>query len=186
LYFVSIHPFEDGNGRVARGISEKILAKRTDPPQLSSLSATVLVHRLEYYKMLERANKSNEVTLWLRWFAGIAIESQERTQKQIDFVIQKSSLVRSISDALNARQSKVLMRMCREGFSGFAGGLSAGNYVAIAKTSPATARRDLAELVEMNALTRTGIKRHTRYQLAIPQRKIPRIIIDDDGEVIDS
>ena len=184
LYFVSIHPFEDGNGRVARGVSEKILSNRTHSPQLSSLSATLLAHRLEYYKMLERANKSNEVSPWLRWFAGIALESQERTQNQIDFIIQKSSLLTSISDAVNARQLKVLLRMCREGSSGFTGGLSAGNYVTIAKTSPATARRDLAELVEMNALTRTGIKRHTRYQLAIPMQKNPRIKIDDSGEIV--
>ena len=185
LYFVSIHPFEDGNGRIARGISEKFLAQCTNPPQLSSLSTTILARRMEYYDMLKQATKSNEVTLWLRWFAGIAIEAQQRTQAQIDFIIQKSTLLTEISDALNQRQLKVLLRMCREGASGFVGGLSAGNYVSITKTSPATARRDLAELVEMNALTRTGEKRHTRYQLAIPLRKVPRFIIDDEGEVIE-
>lgn len=85
---------------------------------------------------------------------------------------------------LNARQQAVLLRMLREGPGGFVGGLSAGKYITIAKTSPATATRDLADLVARGALVRTGDRRHARYQLPIPLRPTPRVTISETGEVI--
>lgn len=74
--------------------------------------------------------------------------------------------------------------MFGEGPNGFTGGLSAGNYVRIAKASPATATRDLTELIEKGALTRTGERRHTRYHLPVPLRPVPRITIDASGEIV--
>ncbi|KAA0220331.1 MAG: Fic family protein [Planctomycetota bacterium] len=184
LYFESIHPFEDGNGRIGRGIAEKALAQSLGRATLTALAATILVKRRLYYDALEAANKCNEITEWLAWFAATSIEAQQRTLSQVEFLIDKTKLLDRLRGQLNSRQEAVLLRMFREGPEGFKGGLSAGNYVSIAKVSPATATRDLAELVEKGALTRTGERRHTRYHLPIPLRPVPRITIDASGEVV--
>jgi Fic family protein len=184
IYFESIHPFEDGNGRIGRAISEKALSQGLGGPALTALAATILLRRRAYYDALERSNKHIEITAWLAWFAGIALEAQQRTQARIAFVVDKSRLLDRVRSELNERQLKVLLRVLREGPEGFEGGLSAGNYVSIAKTSPATATRDLAHLVDLGALIRSGERRHTRYQLAIPLRTVPTLRIDEGGSVV--
>src|SRR5690606_983255 len=75
LYFETIHPFEDGNGRVGRAISEKALAQGLGGPTLTGLATTILAHRPAYYAMLESSNKSNDIEAWLAWFAGIGLEA---------------------------------------------------------------------------------------------------------------
>jgi Fic family protein len=184
LYFESIHPFEDGNGRIGRSISEKALAQALGSPTHTALAATILVHRRAYYEALEASNKGNEITDWLAWFAGIALEAQARTRTQVEFLIDKTKLLDRVRDELNERQLKVLLRMLREGSAGFEGGLSAGNYVTIAKTSTATATRDLADMAAKGALTRTGERRYTRYHLPIPLRRASTVTIHEDGNVI--
>ncbi len=184
LYFESIHPFEDGNGRIGRAISEKALAQNLGRPTLTALAATILVRQRSYYETLEASNKGNEISRWLAWFAGIALESQKRTQAQVEFLIDKTKLLDRLRGDINERQQAVLLRVLREGSEGFKGGLSAGNYVSIAKTSPATARRDLADLVDKGALTRTGDRRHARYHLTIPLHPVSPITIDEDGNVV--
>jgi Fic family protein len=163
LYFVSIHPFEDGNGRIARAISEKVLAQGLGRPSLTALSVTIERRRRAYYDALERANKTNEVTDWLIWFADTVLEAQRQTQRWIDFLIAKARLLERLRGRTNERQNRVLLRMMREGPEGFKGGLSTGNYISIAGSSPATARRDLSELVRLGALVRTGERKGTRY-----------------------
>src|SRR5450755_308172 len=79
LYFETIHPFEDGNGRIGRAIAEKSLAQSLGQPTLIVLAATILGRRASYYHGLEAASKRNEITDWLAWFAGITIEAQQRT-----------------------------------------------------------------------------------------------------------
>jgi len=184
LYFETIHPIEDGNGRIGRSIAEKVLAQGLGQPSLTALAATMLAHRKEYYDALESANKANEITRWLAWFAGIALEAQERTLANVEFVLDKAKLLDRLRNELNARQLAVLLRMLREGPEGFKGGLSAGNFTRISKASAATATRDLADLVERGALTRTGEKKHTRYHLPIPLRLTPRITIDEGGNIV--
>lgn len=186
LYFESIHPFEDGNGRIGRGVAEKVLAQALDQPTLTALAATILVRRRAYYEALEAANKRNEITLWLSWFAGICLEAQGRTIAHVEFLIDKTRLLDRLRDHLYERQQATLHRMFREGPSGFKGGLSAGNYVSITKASPATATRDLAELVDLGALNRTGERRHTRYHLAIPLRPVPAISVNAEGDMTES
>ena len=93
LYFESIHPFEDGNGRIGRAIAEKALAQCFGQPTLIALAATILSRRKAYYAALEAANKGNEVTAWLSWFAGIAIEAQRRTTARVEFLIEKTRLL---------------------------------------------------------------------------------------------
>jgi Fic family protein len=165
LYFVCIHPFEDGNGRIGRAISEMVLSQGLGEPALLALSQTIQSDRKRYYAMLERSNKELEVTAWLEYFAETVLEAQAYALCLVDFLIAKTRLYDRLVGSLNERQEKVLARMFREGVEGFKGGLSAENYMAITGTSPATATRDLADLVVKGALTRTGERRHTRYWL---------------------
>lgn len=181
LYFESIHPFEDGNGRIGRAIAEKALAQCSGRPTLTALAATILTRRKAYYAALEAANKNNEVTVWLSWFAGIAIEAQRRTMAHVEFLIAETRLLDRLRGQLNPRQDKALLRILRQGPEGFKGGLSAGNYVSITGASPATATRDLADLVDKSALVRVGERRHARYHIAIPAKKVSPVIVDEHG-----
>lgn len=165
LYFVCIHPFEDGNGRIGRGISEKVLAQTFGEPTLIALSHIIQKHRKDYYNALECANKSNEINDWLNYFAHTALNAQAYTQIYIEFLIGKTKLYDRLRGKLNERQEKVLTRMFKEGPEGFKGGLSADNYLSITRTSRATATRDLNELVTLKALQKTGKNRSTRYTL---------------------
>jgi Fic family protein len=172
LYFESIHPFEDGNGRVGRAISEKALAQSLGQPTLTALAATILARRKSYYEILEASNKKNEITNWLVWFADAAIEAQRRTIAMVEFLIDKTKLLDRLKGQLNERQEKALLRMFREGPEGFRGGLTAGKYSAITRASPATTTRDLADLVAKGALLREGERRHARYRLSVPLRPV--------------
>jgi Fic family protein len=183
LYFESVHPFEDGNGRIGRAIAEKALAQSLDQPTLTALAATILARRKTYYEALEAANKENEITRWLMWFAGITIEAQRRTIALVEFLIDKTKLLDRLKGQLNARQEKALLRMFREGPEGFRGGLSAGKYSSITGASPATSTRDLADLVAKGALAREGERRYARYHLSVPLRPVPHVVLTEQGEI---
>src|SRR5665213_2904123 len=167
LYFVCIHPFEDGNGRIGRALAEKSLAQNLGQPSLIALAWTIERKRKDYYAALERNNKDIEITDWLRYFAGTILEAQHNTIARVDFYVAKAKFYGKHRGTLNERQEKVIERMFREGIDGFEGGLSAENYISITGTSRATATRDLQDLVEKGALTRTGELRHTRYHLCL-------------------
>jgi Fic family protein len=171
LYFVCVHPFEDGNGRIGRALAEKSLAQNLGQPSLIALAFTIERKRKDYYAALERNNKENEITSWLEYFANTVLEAQDNTIKRVDFHIAKAKLYERLRGHLNERQEKVIARMFREGIDGFKGGLSAEKYIGITKTSRATATRDLTDLVEKGALTKTGELRHTRYHLNISETK---------------
>jgi Fic family protein len=185
LYFESLHPFEDGNGRIGRAIAEKALAQSVGQPTLIALAATMLARRTSYYAALEAASKGNDITDWLAWFAGITIEAQRRTLALIDFLIDKAKLFDRLKGELNERQEKALLRMFREGPEGFKGGLSAGKYGTITGASPATTTRDLADLTEKGALVRTGERKHARYHLSIPLKPVQRVTVNGAGELIE-
>ncbi|MFT4075620.1 MAG: Fic family protein [Asticcacaulis sp.] len=165
LWFESIHPFEDGNGRIGRAIAEKALAQGLSIPVITGMAGTLLKHRKDYYAALERASKTLDITDWLIWFADKTIESQQRTLAQIEFILAKSQMFGRLRGKLNTRQEKALLRMFAEGPDGFKGGLSAANYMSITGAPSATATRDLTALVEMEALIRTGERKSTRYSL---------------------
>jgi len=186
LYFESIHPFEDGNGRIGRAIAEKALAQGIGQPTLTALAATILARRKSYYEALEAANKENEITGWLMWFAGAAIEAQRRTIALVEFLIDKTKLLDRLKDQLNERQGKALLRMFREGPDGFRGGLSAGKYRSITGASPATTTRDLSDLVAKGALVREGERRHARYHLSVPLRRVPHVSVTEQGDLAES
>jgi len=167
LHFVSVHPFEDGNGRIGRALSEKALSQSLGQPTLIALSHTICKNRSVYYKALETNNKHLEITEWLVYFAQTVLEAQRYTQRFIDFLIEKTKLYDRLRGQLNPRQEKVLARMFREGLEGFTGGLSAENYLKITNTSRATATRDLQDLVEKGVFHKTGELKHTRYWLSM-------------------
>jgi len=168
LYFVCIHPFEDGNGRIARALAEKALSQALGYPTLIALSHTIQKNKKAYYAALEHANKSNEITDWLIYFANTILDAQPYTQQVIEFLIEKTKLYDRIKNQINSRQEKVIARLFEEGLEGFEGGLSAENYIRIADTSRATATRDLQDLVEKGVLLRRGELKSTRYVLNIP------------------
>ena len=143
----------------------------------------MLLRRKEYYTALEAASKDNEITSWIAWFASITIEAQRRTLARVEFMVDKTKLLDGLRGRLNDRQEKALLRMLREGPEGFTGGLSAGNYMTITRAAPATATRDLADMVTKGALRRTGERRHARYHLAIPLRPVQAVTIDENGRL---
>lgn len=167
LYFESIHPFEDGNGRIGRAIAEKAVAQATGKPAMLALSQVIYAQRKRYYTMLEASNKSMHIDAWLAYFAATLLEAQSVCRKLVAFIIQKTKFHDRFRDRLNARQQKVIARIFREGINGFAGGLSAENYLAITGTSRATATRDLTDLVQQQALRKTGTGKGTRYWLQL-------------------
>jgi Fic family protein len=167
LYFVCIHPFDDGNGRIARALAEKALSQGLGEASLISLSQVIEKHRKQYYAMLDASNRDLEVTDWLEYFSKTALEALELSQKSIEFSLKKGEFYRLYENKLNLRQEKVISRIFKEGIQGFKGGLSAENYISITKTSRATATRDLQELVEMGVLVKTGNLKGTRYYLEL-------------------
>jgi Fic family protein len=169
LYFVSIHPFEDGNGRIGRALAEKSIAEGLGHPVLIALSATIHRARKTYYDMLEHSNKRNEITDWLVYFAETILRAQGESQKWIDFLIETTRMLDRLRGHLNERQEKAVLRMAREGPNGFKGGLSAEKYLAITGTSRATSTRDLQDLVEKRVLVSSGRLKGTRYWLVIQE-----------------
>ncbi len=167
LYFVSIHPFEDGNGRIGRAIVEKVLAQELKLPSLIALSEIIDNKKKAYYDALEKQNKYNHITSWLEYFSKTILQAQKYTIKQVEFVIQTAKFFDRYKHQLNDRQTKVIARILKEGPSGFKGGLSAKNYMVIAGTSSTTATRDLKDLVAKNILSKTGDLKSTRYWLKL-------------------
>ncbi len=167
LYFVCIHPFEDGNGRIGRAIAEKALAQCFGQPTLIALADTIERNKKAYYNALEQGNKTNTITTWLEYFSETVLTAQNQTQANIEFLIKKTKFYDRLRGQFNARQSKVLERMFREGINGFKGGLSAENYLRITGTSRATTTRDLQDLVSKKALLRTGARKYARYWIIL-------------------
>jgi Fic family protein len=165
LYFVCIHPFEDGNGRIGRAIAEKILSERLGQPSLISLSHTLEKYKNQYYDALERNNKRLEISDWPEYFTEMAILSLNRSLRLVEFIIAKTKFHDFFKHKLNERQLKTAERMFQEGQDGFQRGLSLSNYLNVTKTSRATATRDLLGLVEMGAFKKTGEIKGTRYFL---------------------
>jgi Fic family protein len=176
LYFVTIHPLEDGNGRVGRAIAEKALAQTLGRPTLLALADAIKRCQKDYYRALHDASQTNEITRWLTWFADTVVQAQHSTQARAEFLIEKTKLLDRLRGLLNPRQEKALLRMLEEGPEGFKGGMSADKYIRLTETSRATATRDLQDLVKKGALIRRGELRHTRYFLAIPAQTISPLL----------
>ena len=168
FFFECIHPFEDGNGRIGRALAEKALAQSLGEPTLIALSRAIMRRRAAYYRALESAGRSLDVTDWLVWFADTVLEGQRWSERRLVRLIEQTRMFDRLRERLNPRQEKALLRLFREEPEGFKGGLSAANYRRITRASASTATRDLADLVAKGALRRTGERRHARYRLDVP------------------
>jgi Fic family protein len=167
LYFESIHPFEDGNGRIGRAIAEKALSQGLGYPPMLSLSHAIEENKKAYYDALHTASKTNEITAWIHYFVNIILKAQIEAENQINFILKKTMFFDKYKDMLNERQLKVIKRMMRSGVKGFEGGMSAKKYIAITDTSKATATRDLQHLLSIGAFNQMGSGRSVRYELAL-------------------
>ena len=168
LWFVTLHPFDDGNGRIVRAIGDLLLARAEGSPQrFYSLSAQIQRERKAYYGILERTQKGGgEITGWLLWFLDTLHRAVERAHSSLDTVLVKVRFwQRFAGTSLNGRQVKLLNRL----LDGFEGNLTSSKWAAMAKCSPDTALRDLTELVALGILRKSAAGgRSTRYELTPP------------------
>lgn len=167
LYFETIHPFEDGNGRIGRAIAEKALSQTIGRPLVLSLSRTIEAAKKEYYDALEKAQRSNEITIWISYFMKTSLAALKEAEEQIEFTLKKTKFFDRFREKLNHRQFNVIRRMLDEGAKGFQGGMNARKYIGLTKASKATATRDLQQLLEMDAFLLAGKAggRSTSYQV---------------------
>ena len=165
LWFETIHPFEDGNGRVGRAIADQALAQSEGSAQrFYSLSSQLQKEKSEYYDMLERSQKSLDVTDWLVWFLACFSRAIEGAEAVTSRVLKKADFWQTQTpDPFSERQRKVLNRL----FDGLEGKLTAKKWAALAKCSVPTAQRDINELLERGVLRRNpGAGKNTSYELA--------------------
>jgi len=165
LYFESIHPFQDGNGRIGRAIAEKALSQGIGRPVMLSLSKTIENNKKKYYRQLEKAQHSLEIDSWIRYFVETVLEAQKETEQVLDYTLKKVKFFDLYREVLNERQEKVIKRMLDEGPKGFTGGMNAKKYGSICRISKATATRDLQYLTESNVLVVSGSGRSTSYRI---------------------
>jgi len=159
LWFVTLHPFEDGNGRLARAITDMALSQdERQPMRFFNLSAQILREREGYYDILERTQRGSvDVTDWLAWFLGQVEASATAAEKTVANTLSKARFwLRHQASALNERQRKALNRLLDAGRDGFEGGINTRKYMSLTKASRATAYRELSALVEKGCLTPTG------------------------------
>lgn len=167
LYFESIHPFEDGNGRIGRAIVEKSLSQSCRTHAVLGLSQSINKNKKAYYTMLERSSASLNIDEWVKYFADTILDAQQHSIELVEFIINKAKFYEKYHTLLNDRQRKVIARVFKEGPMGFKGGLSAEKYISITGASRATTTRDLVELVSYGALQKTGVGKGTRYLLQL-------------------
>jgi Fic family protein len=165
LYFETIHPFEDGNGRIGRVIAEKTLAQGLKRPILMSLSTAIEADRKAYYSVLKKAQRTNEITEWIQYFSEIILKAQQEFIETINFLLKKTIFFDKYKSQLNESQIKVINRMLEEGEVSFVGGMNARKYQSISQVSKATATRHLQDLVEKGILVAQKGGRSTQYQV---------------------
>ena len=172
LYFECIHPFEDGNGRMGRAIAEIALSQELGYPAPLSLSSVIEPRRKGYYEALRRTSSqdSMDITHWLSWWTQCVVDAQIEARARFAFLAARKQFWRACGDRVNDRQKKTLTRMLREGPANLKKDMSAKRHMRLTGCSKATASRDLAALVRMEALERLpGGGRSTRYAIRLPE-----------------
>lgn len=166
LWFVTIHPFDDGNGRIARAIADMALARSEDSSQrFYSMSAQIRLERTDYYAILERTQKGDiDITAWLEWFLACLDSAFDGAETTLGAVMRKARFWEALAgQTLSERQAKVVNRL----LDGFEGKLTTSKWAALTKASTDTALRDITDLVERGILTKDeGGGRSTSYLLA--------------------
>jgi Fic family protein len=172
LWFVTIHPFDDGNGRIARAIADMALARADQTRErFYSMSSGIEAQRREYYLQLESAQRGSlDVTAWLAWFLQCLDETLDSATSSLSAVLDKARLWQVVNpDPVNERQRQVVNRM----LDGFSGHLTTSKYAKLAGWSTDTALRDIRELLQRGILIKNpGGGRSTSYRLAKPDELV--------------
>lgn len=168
LWFVTVHPFEDGNGRIARALTDMALAQ-DDKQRVRyyALSAEIMTGREDYYNVLEKTQKGScDITQWLLWFLSCFTRAIKHSDDLLNGVFSKAEFWRThAQDKLTDRQRKVINRLLDAGPEGFEGGLTTQKFASMTHCSRVTAYRELDQLFEMGILKRCGQGRSVRYEL---------------------
>jgi len=180
LWFVIIHPYEDGNGRIARAITDYILAQGTTFTQfkLYSISTAINSDRKGYYDILDKTtnlfkNREFDITPWVEWHLNTLKNAMQSGLKSIEYLVQKTKFWdKHREHALNERQIKVLNKILDMGSENFEGGISTKKYISLTKVSKATAVRDIAQLVEVGCIKQIegSSGRNIKYELNLDDR----------------
>jgi Fic family protein len=169
LWFVAVHPFDDGNGRIARTLTDMALAQDENlSTRFYSLSSQIMLEREVYYEVLEHTNKGNvDITEWLQWFLQCMSRAIQRSNELLSNIMQKARFwKRHVQTDLSDRQRKAINRLLEAGPGGFEGGLTNRKYAGITHISRATAQRELADLVTKGILRPNPAKgRSASYDL---------------------
>ena len=187
LWFVSIHPFDDGNGRIARAISDMILAS-LDPQTLHyySLSSQILKDKSHYYKVLERTTRGDgDISEWLEWYCKAFIAAIENSNHMLSQVLRKSTFWQTYAGIIMTERQKMVLNMYLDGYEGK---LTVKNWAKLADVSRDTAVRDIETLVEKGVLTPTpGRVRDIPYSINYTPQPLAspfsEIAIHNDGEL---
>ena len=171
LYFVLIHPFDDGNGRIARAITDYVLAQSSlANANFYSISTMIYKNRKEYYFVLDKAykNTNHDISLWIRWFVKLLEDSIEDTLLKVEVVQAKAKFWdKHINTKLNDRQKKVIQKMLSHLPLKFEGGMKTNKYMSLTKSQRLTASRDIADLVKKGILKSHGKGRSVYYEILI-------------------
>jgi len=177
IWFVIIHPYDDGNGRIARAITDYVLSRNTSTTQfkLYSISTAINSDRKGYYDILDKTtnlflNKEFDLTPWILWHLGILNNAMEQSLKNIEYLVQKTKFWdKHRNQALNERQIKVMNKILDMGSENFEGGLNTKKYINLTKVSKATAVRDITQLVEFGCIEQIdGMSgRNVKYRVVV-------------------
>lgn len=177
--FITIHPFEDGNGRIARALTDMTLAQDERlRVRFYSFSSQIMEERDEYYTILEQCQKGDgDITKWLLWFLGCFVRAVEHSEILISKVLTKAEFwQRHTQTIMNKRQRKVVNRLFDAGKGGFEGSLTTRKYVSIAKVSRATAYREISDLISKNVLLQNqGKGRNISYDLVWSENRVQNL-----------
>lgn len=169
FWFITLHPFDDGNGRITRALTDLALAQAdAQSIRLYAMSAAILASRSDYYRILEKSQSNNtNITEWLEWFLLTLNTTLQMALAAIDRILQKKFFWQHFhAEKFSAEQRKILNRLLDGGERGFEGGISAAQYQKVAKVSKATATRHLSDLLDRGCLQKLpGGGRSTRYQV---------------------
>ena len=172
LWFVTLHPFEDGNGRIARAISELLLARSDEQSyRFYSMSTQIRKERNAYYDLLEKTQKGSlDITNWLEWFLNCLLRAIENSEKLLEKIIYKHSFwLKHSKVTINDRQRKMLNMLLDD----FEGVLNTTKWAKIVKCSPDTALRDIQDLMEKGIMAKSERGgRSTNYELLLNRNKL--------------
>ena len=171
LWFESIHPFEDGNGRIGRALIEKLLSQVLRRFIPFSISHAIEAKRNLYYASLKASQTGTDITPWMKFFGECLADGVAYADTIVDFTVKKHLYYTRFRDQLSSEEAKVIAKMFESGPEGFQGGMSARKYVSINRVSRATATRALQRLADIGALVQRGQRRGTHYVLPFEENR---------------